>query len=228
MADNPLAGAAGLGGIAPLLGAAGLGGALPLPGFTGTVTDSFTVNQPLQAALDQQFGRLLDHQFDQLQPQQRYQVGADVETRDQIIERHIHELQAWDRAQEEREKFAKADTKAWALFKSFLTPEQLKTYEDSFIIVHGQSGSRYRLFTDRLSFNIAEINPDGGEIEKYCAYPFGVPSGDVYLTQKLWLEADDQQFKSHANRLGSDLGGGLLGGQLINPPAWRRLFAAIL
>jgi len=128
------------------------------------------------------------------------------ETREQMIERHVLELQAWDQDQERRENSAKADKKAWALFKSHLTQDQLITCHANFIIVHGKSGSRYRLWTDRLSFNIDEIKWDGQKINTYCAFPMGIPTGDIYLTQKLWLESDDEGFKKQANDLNGGVG----------------------
>jgi len=140
------------------------------------------------------------------------------ETREQMIERHVLELQAWDQDQERLENSAKADKRAWALFKSHLTQDQLITCHANFIIVHGKSGSRYRLWTDRLSFNIDEIKSDDQKINTYCAFPTGIPIGDVYLTQKLWLESDDEGFKKQAN----DMNGGV--GMPIPNGIWERYF----
>lgn len=92
-----------------------------------------------------------------------------------------------------------AATRALALLRSCLTPEQVAQMEDcGNFDVRARSGRLYRLWTHTMAGNVEEID-ERDRVALYCAHPSGVPTADGLLAQKLMLETDDEEFRRIAN-----------------------------
>jgi hypothetical protein len=95
-----------------------------------------------------------------------------------------------------------AQAKGLELLKSWLTPEQLASYEKtkSFEVIGSDTKKRYRIKHGR-QMNIEEIDANGKRVRGLCALPEGgVVAGDCVLAQKLALETNEKQFLSVANK----------------------------
>jgi hypothetical protein len=96
----------------------------------------------------------------------------------------------------------RAEEKARALLKEWLSPAQLAQYESDgyFQVTGSHSGKRYRVRRDRL-MNVDELDGCGTRVAVWCFGPEGyLPVGDVMLTQKIALETDEQAAFVIANR----------------------------
>lgn len=75
---------------------------------------------------------------------------------------------------------------------SKLTPEQRRTAPLGYFDVTGSLGGRYRIDITSTVQNIAGLGDRAGE---YCVGPIErQPKADVWLSQKLLIEADEEYF----------------------------------
>ena len=96
----------------------------------------------------------------------------------------------------------RAEEKAYALLKQWLSPAQLAQYENNghFEVRGCHSGKRYRIRRAR-QMNIDELDEAGARSAAWCFGPEGnLPIGDVMLAQKIALENDEQTALAVANR----------------------------
>lgn len=95
-----------------------------------------------------------------------------------------------------------AREKSIALLKEWLTPVQRNQYdrEDSFNVIGGDTGKRYRLMPP-MPYNIIELDADGREVSRWCMMPKGTgAAGDVLLAQKVALEKRETETLRIANK----------------------------
>ncbi len=95
-----------------------------------------------------------------------------------------------------------SSTRACTLLLSCLSPGQRKEFEDTdlYFTVTAPSQRRYRI-EKGFNWNIKVLGDDGKVIGKLCAGPTElVPVYDSMLSQKLWLENDEEGFLRIANR----------------------------
>lgn len=99
-----------------------------------------------------------------------------------------------DAAREQREA---AESAAMTILRKYLTPEQdeaLRTLAR--IPVRGSAGGLYHL---RPPMGVRRVEGDT-EVEALCCHADpAFPEGDHLLTQKLWLEANEPEFRKIAN-----------------------------
>lgn len=96
-----------------------------------------------------------------------------------------------------------AETKAIELLRSHLSEAQRLTMDRDrfFIVENSRSLRRWRIRTVDTIYNVDLLGHGDLVRATYCAVPKGnLPPGDVYLTQKLQLEADEAGFLLVANR----------------------------
>jgi hypothetical protein len=102
---------------------------------------------------------------------------------------------------EERRRAAKA--KAEALLQENLSERQREELSAHryFTVEGGQSKRRYRVKAGMgCHGNIIEVDEAGCEVNSLCAAPRGdIPEGDYLLSQKLFLEHDEERFRQIAN-----------------------------
>lgn len=100
-----------------------------------------------------------------------------------------------EQAERQKERDA-AEARARKLFLSKLTPVQRKTLDEGDeIFVRGSKGNWYRINCRHTAENVWSVPLDGQEeVYSYCAGPLGVPPSDVWLAQKLLIEADEDAF----------------------------------
>ncbi len=93
--------------------------------------------------------------------------------------------------------------RALTLLLSCLSPSQRSESETKeFFTVTAKSGNRYRIERG-YNFNIAVLDKQGNVLGRLCAGPEdAVPVYDSMLSQKLWLENDEEGFLRIANRSG--------------------------
>jgi hypothetical protein len=97
---------------------------------------------------------------------------------------------------------AKANERGMQLLKSWLTPEQRKTFENDghFDVVGSASKKLYRVKEGRQQ-NVFELDGNNREICGWCFLPQGaLVAGDVMLAQKIALETDERAALKIANR----------------------------
>ncbi len=90
-----------------------------------------------------------------------------------------------------------ARDKSLALLKEWLSPDQLKDFEQtsSFEVTGSWSKKRYRIHQS-TAFNVAPL----GERHRFCFVPENAESvGDIMLAQKIMLENDETQALKVAN-----------------------------
>lgn len=113
------------------------------------------------------------------------------------------EAQRVERARvcEEQQKVAKAaEKRAEDLLIGCLTVEQREQYRrDRAFVVHGRSGRRYRIRYGTHG-NVDVVDRNGRGMHRLCVQPSGVPVPDSMLTQKLWLENDEDGLLRVANQ----------------------------
>jgi hypothetical protein len=103
-----------------------------------------------------------------------------------------------------------AQAKGMDLLKSWLTPDQLASYEKTkaFEVVGSDTGKRYRIRQGR-QMNIDELDSKG---EKACGWCFlpegGLVEGDCMVAQKIALETNETAALKVANRFGDTQGRG--------------------
>jgi hypothetical protein len=93
----------------------------------------------------------------------------------------------------------KAEQRAYALLKRWLSPEQVAQLEccGYFEVRGSHSGKRYRIRGHR-NMNIDELDGEGSRIAVWCFGPAGnLPLGDHMLAQKIALETDEQAALAH-------------------------------
>jgi hypothetical protein len=96
----------------------------------------------------------------------------------------------------------RAEEKALALLKQWLSPAQLAQYQDHrhFEVTGCHSGKRYRI-RQTHQMNVDELDEHGARTVAWCFGPEGdLPIGDVMLAQKIALENDEQAALAVANR----------------------------
>ena len=112
--------------------------------------------------------------------------------------------EGWQDATDNQTKEEDADSRARSLILSCLSPIQRKEFEarESFTVI-AKSGRRYRI-EKGWNFNIAVLSEKGNRFMcRLCAGPDeDVPVYDSMLSQKLWLENDEEGFLRVANRDG--------------------------
>jgi hypothetical protein len=92
-----------------------------------------------------------------------------------------------------------AERRAGELLMSILEPAQRDMFRrDGAIIVVARSGTRYRLVLG-MTGNVMQLGADGEPVQRLCVHPVGVPLPDILVTQKLLLEADEEEFRRRAN-----------------------------
>lgn len=111
-----------------------------------------------------------------------------------------------------------AEEKALQLLKEWLTPVQLKDFEQHqyFFVRGSKTRARYKI-TRGATFNVVELDAKGDGKTKLCFRPVGASTiGDTMLAQKIMLETDEPRALKIANR--SSIGGSA-GASLYNEPA---------
>jgi hypothetical protein len=96
----------------------------------------------------------------------------------------------------------KAEQRAYALLKRWLSPEQLVQLErQGYFEVRGShSGTCYHIHRER-NMNIEELDAGGSRVAVWCFGPAGcLPLGDNLLAQKIALETDEPAALAVANR----------------------------
>ncbi len=93
---------------------------------------------------------------------------------------------------------ASSHFKAEELLWSKLTPAQKRTFGDGFFNVTGSDGGRYRISMASTIQNITS------RFAMFCLISFGPykPDADVWLCQKLLIEADEAEFLRTATKYG--------------------------
>ncbi len=118
--------------------------------------------------------------------------------------RRRRDTEGWQDAVDSRTQEEEADSRSRSLLLSCLSPIQREEFEfgESFTII-AKSGYRYRIERG-YNFNIAVLGKNGkSTIGRLCAGPDeDVPVYDSMLSQKLWLENDEEGFLRVANRDG--------------------------
>jgi hypothetical protein len=90
------------------------------------------------------------------------------------------------------------ELRARRLLLRHLSPAQRQTWKrHRWFEVAGQ-GCVYRIHEGR-AMNVKQLRP-GQPVATLCAFPRGVPMGDVLLAQKLMLETDEAGFLRVAHR----------------------------
>ncbi len=95
----------------------------------------------------------------------------------------------------------RAEKRAVALLRSWLTPEQEKQWQarGDFDVIGGDTGTRYRI-TYRAVMNVHQLDPDGHPVQQWCFAPEGrLAFGDVLLAQKIALETMETKALAIAN-----------------------------
>jgi hypothetical protein len=96
---------------------------------------------------------------------------------------------------------SKAEKRALALLRSWLTPEQKEQWSarGEFEVVGCDTGTRYRL-TSTPSMNVHQLDRAGRTVRRWCFMPSGgLVLGDVLLAQKIALETMEQKTLALAN-----------------------------
>lgn len=174
-------------------------------GFTNQTTSLTQQNMLVMMAMQQYV------QQAQLQGQcEEYQVQArrlpSPEEMAAAEARHLERRrEVEERAQQERVEREASAAKARELLLSHLTPEQRRTFERNkwFVVEGGVTKKRYRIdASGGVAGNVRELNARGDVVHTYCAHLGDrlIPPDDHYLTQKLMLEYDEQEFLRVANR----------------------------
>lgn len=116
-----------------------------------------------------------------------------------------------------------AEKKGMALLKSWLTPEQLASYESQshFEVIGSDSGKRYRIRQGR-QMNIDELDGKGRKVCGWCFLPEGgLVAGDCMLAQKIALETNETAALKVANKFGGGIADQLFhamfGGPVVMP-----------
>lgn len=107
-----------------------------------------------------------------------------------------------ERLDEMRRVAALAHGRALATFLSVLTPLQRREFDEfRYISVTGSSGRHYRIdCTGGQAGNVYWLDGDRDRPSSLCCHPRErVPHPDAWLTQKLWLETDEEAFIALAN-----------------------------
>jgi hypothetical protein len=93
-----------------------------------------------------------------------------------------------------RRRRRRADDKARALLRDWLTPAQVAQFESygHFDVIGSASGKRYRIRPEP-QMNVDELDPAGLRVAVWCFMPEGyLPVGDIMLAQKIALETDER------------------------------------
>jgi hypothetical protein len=96
----------------------------------------------------------------------------------------------------------RAEEKARALLRSWLTPQQAKQWDShkEFYVIGSHTGTRYRI-RRATAMNIDELNSRGSVVTQWCFAPQGeLAVGDVMLAQKIALETMEWTALASANR----------------------------
>jgi hypothetical protein len=96
----------------------------------------------------------------------------------------------------------RAEQKAAALLRSWLTPEQVRRWDTQKVIevVGSDTGTHYRIRRAAI-MNIDELDSDGKVVGQWCVAPQGkLPLADVIIAQKIALETMEAKALASANR----------------------------
>lgn len=127
-----------------------------------------------------------------------------VETDEERAKREAHwaeERRQYEaKVEEERKLRLAAEERAEKLLKEHLDPEEKARYERAgYFLVKSHKGNLYKVKKGTHG-NVIRIDPiTKEEIESLCVQPSGVPTGDSNLTQKLWIEHAEEEFRRIAN-----------------------------
>lgn len=117
--------------------------------------------------------------------------------------REHYDAERYMRALEQRKR---ADDKGMALLKNWLSPEQLKSYEENkyFEVIGGITGKRYRIAHGTVQ-NVYALDAKGKPKHGLCFAPKGdLVAGDVMLAQKLALECNEYAALGVANEFAAE------------------------
>jgi hypothetical protein len=106
------------------------------------------------------------------------------------------------RVRAEGDDHLRAEEKAAALLRSWLSPEQAELWDSHrhFYVVGSDTGRRYRIKYGR-SMNIEELDSGGHVVNQWCFGPKdNLAVGDVMLAQKIALETMEVEALAKANR----------------------------
>jgi hypothetical protein len=95
----------------------------------------------------------------------------------------------------------RAEKRAVALLRSWLTPEQEKQWRarGDFEVIGCDTGRRYRI-TYRKVMNVHQLEPGGHAVRQWCFAPQGrLAVGDIMLAQKIALETMETKALAIAN-----------------------------
>lgn len=102
--------------------------------------------------------------------------------------------------EETRRKRHESSQRAMELLRAFLDEKQRNDLEKhKAFTVMGKSGTLYRIHDHGVVANVEVLDKRGKRVRRLCAHPQGVPQGDVMLSQKLHLEANEEDFVRIAN-----------------------------
>jgi hypothetical protein len=96
---------------------------------------------------------------------------------------------------------SKAEWRAFALLRSWLTPDQERQWLacGEFEVIGCETGTRYRLARSPV-MNIEQLDPAGRTVRKWCFMPSGgLVLGDILLAQKIALETMERETLAKAN-----------------------------
>jgi hypothetical protein len=92
-----------------------------------------------------------------------------------------------------RRRRGRADERARALLRNWLSPAQAAEYDTYgyFEVTGSASGKRYRIRPEP-QMNVDEFDASGARVAVWCFMPQGyLPVGDIMLAQKIALETDE-------------------------------------
>lgn len=128
-------------------------------------------------------------------------------TEEEQAERRERELaraaEAQQAAEARQAQMQAAARRARTLLRAHLSKEQrrsLRQHDYFELEAIYPDGSTKRFQINRGSHgNVYELDASGARIRKFCVQPDGIPTGDIMLAQKLWIETDPVKFERMAN-----------------------------
>jgi hypothetical protein len=122
------------------------------------------------------------------------EVAVEAARIEAFRERQEAEAKRWAAEQAERDRKKKeADDRAYKLLTENLTPQQLADFNEfgCFNVV-SLKGNNYRIRKGSVG-NLDALDASGKVVKRLCVHPQGgVPFGDIMLSQKLLLEAGEE------------------------------------
>lgn len=142
----------------------------------------------------------VDHQTYVILAQQRVTISR--EQREEMTRQQEERLREYEQRNRQR---VEAQARSKELLLSHLTPAQRDTFEKNqwFVVEGGRSRQLYRIRSTGISGNIDVLEGRPGKVtHRLCCHlrDVSVPLFDHILAQKIWIEADEDQFLRTANR----------------------------